>query len=118
MRGSILPAVFPRALLCGVLGILISIVHIGGIQIEIPALGNVVPSVVLGLLLVFRTNTAYERFWEGRKAWGDLINTVRNLARQIWVFVEEQEEGDHEKKSPESKVIGRVFRCDEATFAP
>jgi len=38
---------------------------------------------VLGLLLVFRTNTAYDRWWEGRKIWGELTNTSRNLAMKI-----------------------------------
>jgi len=36
--------------------------------------------ILLSLLLVFRTNTAYDRFYEGRRAWGTLINTSRNLA--------------------------------------
>jgi putative membrane protein len=57
-----------------------------------------VPSIVLGLLLVFRTNTAYDRFWEGRKFWGTLINNVRNLARQIWVAIEEKDPQDIELK--------------------
>ncbi|MFM9983827.1 MAG: bestrophin family protein [Flavobacteriales bacterium] len=35
---------------------------------------------VISLLLVFRTNTAYERWWEGRKLWGGLVNCSRNLA--------------------------------------
>ena len=35
---------------------------------------------VLSLLLVFRTNTAYDRWWEGRKLWGGLVNVTRNLA--------------------------------------
>ena len=35
---------------------------------------------VISLLLVFRTNTAYDRWWEGRKQWGALVNTCRNLA--------------------------------------
>jgi len=35
---------------------------------------------VLSLLLVFRTNTAYDRWWEGRKLWGQLVNTSRNAA--------------------------------------
>lgn len=35
---------------------------------------------VLSLLLVFRTNTAYDRWWEGRKLWGFLVNVTRNLA--------------------------------------
>jgi ion channel-forming bestrophin family protein len=34
----------------------------------------------LSMLLVFRTNTAYERWWEGRKLWGSLVNSSRNLA--------------------------------------
>ncbi|MCA9095154.1 MAG: hypothetical protein KDA68_16825 [Planctomycetaceae bacterium] len=38
---------------------------------------------VLGLLLVFRTNTAYDRWWEGRKLWGQLVNDSRNLAIKI-----------------------------------
>ncbi|GAA4782069.1 bestrophin family ion channel [Olivibacter ginsenosidimutans] len=38
---------------------------------------------VLSILLVFRTNTAYDRWWEGRKLWGQLTNTSRNLALRI-----------------------------------
>ena len=38
---------------------------------------------VLSLLIVFRTNTAYDRWWEGRKLWGALVNNTRNLAVKI-----------------------------------
>ncbi|MES2559066.1 MAG: bestrophin family ion channel [Bacteroidota bacterium] len=38
---------------------------------------------VISLLLVFRTNTAYERWWEGRKLWGSLVNSSRNLAMKL-----------------------------------
>ena len=38
---------------------------------------------IIGLLLVFRTNTAYDRWWEGRKLLGALVNTSRNLALKI-----------------------------------
>jgi len=38
---------------------------------------------VISLLLVFRTNTAYDRWWEGRKLWGSLVNNSRNLAMKI-----------------------------------
>ncbi|MBS1781140.1 MAG: hypothetical protein JST70_17575 [Bacteroidetes bacterium] len=37
----------------------------------------------LSLLLVFRTNTAYDRWWEGRKLWGALVNNSRNLALKL-----------------------------------
>ncbi|QRR00356.1 bestrophin family protein [Dyadobacter sandarakinus] len=38
---------------------------------------------VISLLLVFRTNTAYDRWWEGRKQWGSMMNVSRNLALKI-----------------------------------
>lgn len=37
----------------------------------------------ISMLLVFRTNTAYDRWWEGRKLWGSLVNNSRNLALKI-----------------------------------
>lgn len=42
---------------------------------------------VISLLLVFRTNTAYDRWWEGRKKWGCLVNDTRNLAIKISAIV-------------------------------
>ena len=42
---------------------------------------------VLGLLLVFRTNTAYERWWEGRRLLGQLTNASRNLALKLHAFL-------------------------------
>ena len=38
---------------------------------------------VISMLLVFRTNTAYDRWWEGRKLWGSLMNSSRNLCLKI-----------------------------------
>jgi ion channel-forming bestrophin family protein len=40
-------------------------------------------SFVISMLLVFRTNTAYDRWWEGRKLWGSLVNNSRNLAIKL-----------------------------------
>ncbi len=42
---------------------------------------------VLSLLVVFRTNTAYDRWWEGRKLWGALVNNTRNLAVKSNTFL-------------------------------
>src|SRR5437764_13739205 len=42
---------------------------------------------VLGTLLVFRTNTSYDRWWEGRKLWGQLVNDSRNLAIKVQTCV-------------------------------
>lgn len=46
---------------------------------------------VLSLLLVFRTNTAYDRWWEGRRLWGDLVNNSRNLMFKINAFLPDSE---------------------------
>lgn len=97
-QGSVIPAILPRVLLCAGFSVIITFLYQQGINLAIPIDGSFVPSIVLGLLLVFRTNTGYERFWEGRKLWGTLINTVRNLARTIWVTVKENTVEDHQKK--------------------
>ena len=89
VRGSVIPTIFGRVLLCGAFGLFISILSYYKIPVAAKALGGVIPSIVLGLLLVFRTNTAYERFWEGRKAWGSIVNHIRNLSRSIWVAIDE-----------------------------
>lgn len=41
---------------------------------------------VISLLLVFRTNTAYDRWWEGRKLWGSVVNDTRNLSSLLSSF--------------------------------
>jgi putative membrane protein len=42
---------------------------------------------VISLLLVFRTNTAYDRWWEGRKLWGNLVNSSRNFAMKLHAII-------------------------------
>ena len=45
-------------------------------------------TLVLGWLLVFRTNTAYSRWWEARTLWGRLVNASRNLAEKLTCLVD------------------------------
>ncbi|MCA1918956.1 MAG: hypothetical protein LDL38_06115 [Flavobacterium piscis] len=45
---------------------------------------------VISLLLVFRTNTAYDRWWEGRKLWGGLVNNSRNLAIKLSAMLKDE----------------------------
>lgn len=53
----------------------------------------------LGIFLGFRNNTAYDRFWEGRKLWGSLVNTSRSLTRQIITMIEPQPESEEQGHS-------------------
>ncbi|KAK7031298.1 hypothetical protein VNI00_013553 [Paramarasmius palmivorus] len=42
---------------------------------------------VLGLVISFRTSSAYERYQEGRKMWTSITTLSRNLAQTIWIHV-------------------------------
>ena len=61
---------------------------------------NIVISInlALSLLLVFKTNTAHDRFWEGRKLWRAMVEVVRNAVRGIWLYIEEQKHQDRIEK--------------------
>jgi ion channel-forming bestrophin family protein len=47
---------------------------------------------VISLLLAYRTNTAYDRWWEGRKLWGSLVNNSRNLAIKLSAILENEKD--------------------------
>jgi len=52
--------------------------------------------IVLSILLVFRTNNSYDRWWEGRQQWGALVNNCRNLAVLIHTtFPKDDRQGRH-----------------------
>ncbi len=58
---------------------------------NLPLLHNLL-GFVLSLLLVFRTNTAYDRWWEGRKLWGALVNNSRSLAIKLNAYLPDEDE--------------------------
>lgn len=53
---------------------------------------------VLSLLLAYRTNTAYERWWEGRKLWGALVNNSRNLAFKLDAYLTDESDKAYFRK--------------------
>ena len=91
VQGSVVPAVAPRVLAFCALAALVSGLHTSGLPIYLEKLGdlttNVIYNLVLGLLIVFRTNTSYDRFWDGRKALGAMVIHVRNLAQEMQVGI-------------------------------
>jgi putative membrane protein len=58
--------------------------------------------IVLGLFLVFRTNTAYDRWWEGRRLWGGLVNSTRNFALKLNAYISKE---DHETRDWFARMI-------------
>ena len=86
------------------------------VWLETEIIGSLVPlgpsflsilGIILGLLLVFRTNTAYDRWWEGRRLWGQLVNNSRGLARQLDALL-----GDAPARIPGRQQYARLL----ATF--
>jgi putative membrane protein len=102
IKESVAIAILPRTLLFVLLSVVVVIAYERGYWVKPEIMGNLVGNVacnlVLGLLLVFRTNTAYDRYWEGRRAWGTLTIGIRNLAREIKVGIRETNEKDREAK--------------------
>ncbi|KAG0346190.1 hypothetical protein BG004_002222 [Podila humilis] len=86
IRGSVIPSVLYDVMVITVFSAAVMFVHAseyfeGGLNVP-----NVIAlSIVVGLILAFRTNTAYDRYWEGRKLWATLDVQIRNFSRMIWV---------------------------------
>lgn len=73
---------------------------------------------VLSLLLVFRTNTAYDRWWEGRKLWGSLVNNSRNLALKMNAMLPEEDVNSREffrTSIPFYSVVLKDYLMNEST---
>ena len=89
LRGSMLQAILARVSIAMVFALGITAIHYWVVPISIPeaATGHSLIGPALGLLLVFRTNSSYDRWWEGRKLWGSIVNTSRNLARAVSVHL-------------------------------
>ena len=64
------------------------------VPISIPLAVPAVLGTVISLLLGFRSNQAYDRWWEARQVWGAIVNDSRTLARQVLNFTGSQYEED------------------------
>ena len=88
------------------MALIITIIYTNGYPgLSQPILTGLIPGIVLGLLLVFRTNTAYERFWEGWQIVGMTIFTGRNLSRQMWMTIPDQTLADCQEKAAYLRLV-------------
>ena len=90
IRGSLVREILGRVALCAGWSLIFVVIHefelFPSSLIEIPETAHSLVGAAVGLLLVFRTNSSYDRFWEGRKLWGGIVNETRNLVRQASVL--------------------------------
>ena len=78
----------------GLYGVAITIIdrYIVNLEVPIDAIFFSLLGILLSLLLVFRTNTAYDRFYEGRRQWGALVNNSRNMAVLLDALLPDEDE--------------------------
>jgi putative membrane protein len=91
-RGTALPRMFGRLVLTTLLAAAVTVTDLkfGFFHPDLTTIPFTLIGLSLGIFLGFRNNTSYDRFWEGRKLWGALVNTTRTLTRQILTFVGQQ----------------------------
>jgi putative membrane protein len=81
VRGSVLPRLVPRALAVAGIGAAATWLYESS-QHKVSPIAHTMIGAALGLLLVFRTNASYDRYWEGRRLLGALVVRSRDLVRQ------------------------------------
>ncbi len=81
IRGALVREISLRVAVCVAWAAAVVIFHNYAYPVAVPGFLHSLVGVPLGLLLVFRTNASYDRFWEGRRLWGGIVNETRNLIR-------------------------------------
>jgi putative membrane protein len=87
IRGSMVREIIYRVLSCVIFSVGVVYIDRCHVRLGISEKAHGLVGLALGLLLVFRTNAAYDRYWEGRKLWGAIVNETRNLGRAASVFL-------------------------------
>ncbi|KAF3996571.1 bestrophin family protein [Glaciimonas immobilis] len=84
LRGSVMPRILPSLIVNTLIATLVTLTH--GDLFDLKITLTTIPFTLIGLpiaiFLGFRNNAAYDRFWEGRKLWGELVHRSRSLSRQ------------------------------------
>jgi putative membrane protein len=82
IRGSMVREILGRVMTCVAWSAVVVLLHSRYPALAIPLTLHTLVGTALGLLLVFRTNASNDRYWEGRRLWGGIVNTCRNLTRE------------------------------------
>jgi putative membrane protein len=79
-KGSVTPLVLKKVVFIFIYASLISYINYFYPTFNIPIGPFEYAGLMMGLILVFRINAGYDRWWEARKLWGSIVNASRNLA--------------------------------------
>ena len=100
--GRLLKHAWREALVVAIYSVLVVLWYeSGGTRIAIPTAVPAILGTALSILMAFRTNSAYGRWWEARKIWGAIVNSSRTFARQVLTMIESPE---HDRKEGVSSL--------------
>lgn len=106
LRGSVLPRILPSLALNMFVAALVTLSHgdLFKLKITLTPIPFSLIGLALAIFLGFRNNAAYDRYWEGRKLWGELVHRSRSLARQCLSLIG----GPDEELDPRNMMDVRV----------
>jgi len=108
LRGSILPRIWMHLAVSTLLAVVVTWTdgEFGHHKLHFTTTPFTLMGLPLAIFLGFRNNAAYDRYWEGRKQWGELILRSRSLARQCLSLVAP---GHHDNDDPHLRIIRRAI---------
>ena len=116
VRGSAVPKIRGRLFAVFLVAIAVTVVSelLGGLTTDLTTVPFTLISLALGVFLGFRNNTSYDRYWEGRKLWGRLVNDARSFARMTLTViapdaVSREGAGEEETRALQQALIYRVI---------
>lgn len=85
INGSILPRITPHLAAIAVINVIaiLAAEEYPGIFAQMSSIPFTLIGIALSVFMSFRNNACYDRWWEGRKLWGELVNSCRSFARQV-----------------------------------
>ncbi len=98
LKGSITPKVYKKVIFVFLYSCVISIINYVEPSILLPIGPFEYAGLIMGLILVFRINAGYDRWWEARKIWGNIVNQSRNLAIIISNYVRTDDNSNEKLK--------------------
>lgn len=112
LRGSVLPHIAWELATCTGVAVLVTLTH--GFVYQWKITLTTVPFSLIGLALAiflgFRNNAAYDRYWEARKLWAELIHRSRSFAREVQTLLHfDAPAGPEDREDPRHRMVLRAI---------
>lgn len=106
LRGSILPNIWRKLAVTIVMAVIVTLMHgsLYHVKIKLTTIPFTLMGLALAIFLGFRNSASYERYWEGRKLWGNLGTASRNLVRQLHMFPQALNDSNMQEQAQLSRL--------------